>query len=296
MNYIYFLKGLPASGKSTWAKSEVVKDQGKTIRINKDDLREMMFSSKWSKEREKRILSVRNAITEEALKDGKNVIWDDTNFSKSHFNKAKEISHQCSTEVQVKVIEFDTPLVECLERNKDRKNPVPERVIWDMYYKYVLPKKVENNIYNTNLPNAIMCDIDGTLALHQERNPFEYYKCLTDKVNTPVKKLLQEFSENYKIIMVTGREDVQYLETEQEYSSVLEYTEAWLEQNEILYDEIFIREFGDHRPDYVTKKEIYENYIKDRYNILFVVDDRLQVINMWRELGLTCFDVAGHNF
>jgi hypothetical protein len=57
-----------------------------------------------------------------------------------------------------------------------------------------------------------------------------------------------------------------------------------------------MRKTDDNRKDCIVKKEIYETFIKDKYNVLFVMDDRNQVVNMWREQGLTCFQVADGNF
>ena len=44
-------KGLPASGKSTWAK-QYLDDNPGTKRVNKDDLRAMLDNGKWSKRNE----------------------------------------------------------------------------------------------------------------------------------------------------------------------------------------------------------------------------------------------------
>lgn len=53
-----------------------------------------------------------------------------------------------------------------------------------------------------------------------------------------------------------------------------------------------MRPDGDHRPDYVIKREIYEREIKDKYDVIGVFEDRQRCVDMWRALGLTCFQVA----
>jgi len=50
------------------------------------------------------------------------------------------------------------------------------------------------------------------------------------------------------------------------------------------------------RKDVIIKQEIYEEHIKDKYDVLFVMDDRNQVVEFWRSIGLTCFQVAEGNF
>ena len=73
-------------------------------------------------------------------------------------------------------------------------------------------------------------------------------------------------------------------------------TEDWLKKNGIEYDKLLMRVTDDVRKDSIIKKEIYENNIKGKYNVSLVLDDRNQVVEMWRDLGLTCFQVADGNF
>ncbi|KKL23847.1 hypothetical protein LCGC14_2421320, partial [marine sediment metagenome] len=53
MKQVTILKGLPASGKTTWAIGQIIKNPGKCKRINKDDLREMFDCGQWSRDNEK---------------------------------------------------------------------------------------------------------------------------------------------------------------------------------------------------------------------------------------------------
>jgi thiol-disulfide isomerase/thioredoxin len=89
---IIVLKGIPASGKSTWAKDILAKYPGKYKRINKDDLRAMLDDSKWTKDNEKFVLEMRDYLIQKSLEDGYNVILDDTNLAEKHLNKMKEIA------------------------------------------------------------------------------------------------------------------------------------------------------------------------------------------------------------
>ena len=61
-------------------------------------------------------------------------------------------------------------------------------------------------------------------------------------------------------------------------------------------DELFMRPTGDTRKDSILKKEIYDNHIKGKYNVKYVLDDRDSVVEMWREQGLTCLQVAPGDF
>ena len=53
-----------------------------------------------------------------------------------------------------------------------------------------------------------------------------------------------------------------------------------------MYDELYMRKDEDRRADYIIKKEIYDEFIEPHYNVQFVLDDRDQIVKMWRGLGL----------
>ena len=73
-------------------------------------------------------------------------------------------------------------------------------------------------------------------------------------------------------------------------------TEAWLVKHKVPYTALFMRPAGDMRKDVLIKQEIYEREIKGKYNVLFVLDDRQQVVYGWRALGLTVFQTAPGDF
>ena len=52
----------------------------------------------------------------------------------------------------------------------------------------------------------------------------------------------------------------------------------------------------DERKDVIIKREIFEQEIKDKYNVMFILDDRNQCVDFWRKIGLTCFQVDYGNF
>lgn len=283
---IIVLKGLPASGKSTWAKEFVSKNPG-WFRVNKDDLRSMMHEGKWSKGNEKQVLLVRDASINAALACGYNVIVDDTNFAPQHIEVIKNIADQHNANFEVKY--FDVPLVDCLVRNQTRTNRVPEHVIIDMYNKYVFPAKPKafNNI---KLPLAVVCDLDGTLAIHENRSPYEFHRCQEDGVNSSVLHCINMMKAGgHRIIFVSGREDscrdntIKWLEDECSFREDLDYL-------------IYMRKTGDKRKDSILKQEIYEREILPNFYIDFVLDDRQQVVDSLREMGLRVWQVARGDF
>ena len=131
-NIIYMLKGLPASGKSTYAESMM-----NIKRVSKDDLRAMINQGEYTKENEMFILDVRNYLIERALELGFDVVVDDTNLNPEHekaLHALAEAHRSC-----VEVVEINTPVEECIKRDIARSNPVGEDVIREMAEKHGFP-------------------------------------------------------------------------------------------------------------------------------------------------------------
>lgn len=281
---ILILQGLPASGKSTWAREHVATHEG-WQRINKDDLREMLHNGKWSGKNEKAVLRIRDASIRAALESGQNVIVDDTNFNPVHVDTITEIAKDYAAQVEVKF--FDVSLYECLIRNSLRPNKVPDKVIQDMYEKYVLPQKPKLQ-QDESLPKAICVDLDGTVALHKNRDPFDYNRCYDDEPNTPVVNCVKAMEAmGYKIVFVSAREDF-----------CRELSERWLLEKCNFKEgfELHMRKTGDFRKDSIVKDEIYKGRIMPRYYVEFILDDRKQVVDRLREMGFTVLQVAPGNF
>lgn len=138
---------------------------------------------------------------------------------------------------------------------------------------------------------AIICDIDGTLALRGDRSPYDHSTCIEDEVNRPVVSVLRSLGgRTYRngkceILLVSGREE-----------KFRQMTEWWLATHEIPYDFLFMRATDDTRPDTEVKEELYRQKVERCYEVKFVLDDRNRVVKMWRDLGLTCFQVRDGDF
>ncbi|MBL1210413.1 AAA family ATPase [Geminocystis sp. GBBB08] len=282
MKKVLILQGLPASGKSTFAKEILLKEPGRWVRVNKDLLREMAHASYWSEGNEKFIIKLRNQIILMALEEGKHVIIDDTNFGK-HIEKIKELV-KGKAEVKINDSFFKTPVEECIKRDLKRPNSVGKDVIMKMYNQFILPQ-VNPPEYNPDLPDAILVDMDGTLSILHNRSPYDVSKCDQDLPNQPVLETVYKWQDSTNIIVLSARTD-----------DGKELTEKWLKQHQVKYVNLYMRKTGDLRKDAIVKQEIYEEYIKDKYNVKFILDDRNQVVEMWRNLGLTVFQVGEGDF
>lgn len=282
MKKVFLLKGLPGSGKSTWAEYQM-RAVPNTKRINKDSLRAMLDCGKWTKANEKFVLATRDALILSALDEGCHVIVDDTNLVDKHEIHIREL---VKGKAEVVIKDFrDVPLEVCIERDLKRPNSVGETVIRRMYKDHIRPK-VEAPAFVEGVPWAIICDIDGTLALSGWRDPYDGSLANQDPVNEAVATLVRlPPGDEDKIILVSGRDE-----------KYREITEDWLKTNRIPFAFLYMRPANDSRQDVIVKQEIYREKIEGKYNVRFVLDDRNQTVQGWRDLGLTCLQVADGSF
>ncbi|HMQ48126.1 MAG TPA: AAA family ATPase [Saprospiraceae bacterium] len=290
MKKVLLLKGLPGSGKTTYAKKLLKESPHQYKRINRDDLRNMFDDGLFSKGNERFVRKVRDLLIVQALKEGKHVIVDDTNLV--HRNElsirqlVSEFNRENEDQVQVEVVEMDATLEESIRRDALREKPVGEKVIRDMH-RMSQRRNPEYVSQDEHLPKAILCDIDGTLALINGRSPYEESLCEQDLLHEPVARLVRQYHRiGYEVLLLSGRKD-----------SSREQTLNWLTKYQIPFQHLWMRRHDDTRKDAVIKQELYEEHIQGKYFIEFVLDDRDQVVDLWRNtLKLPCFQVFYGNF
>lgn len=140
---------------------------------------------------------------------------------------------------------------------------------------------------------VVLCDVDGTVALMGKgeagrRRFYDWHRVGEDDPNQPIINLVNVLrAGGYPIVFVSGRDEV-----------CRDATWTWLirrrvaEEGELL----FMRARKDNRPDNEVKLEIYRREIEPRWPVAWVLDDRDQVVQMWRSLGLTVLQVAPGGF
>lgn len=300
MRKIILTQGLPASGKSTWAR-EYQKKNPNTVLVNKDELRAMLHQGIHSKGREAMVLNIRDSIIMKALAERQDVIVHDTNLHYKHIDQIRKIAEMLPWKGTCEVIiqDFtDIPLEECIRRDQNRPNYVGEKVIRTMYNQYLKPKTeaIAALKWDENLPSTIICDLDGTLCLLNGRNPYDASTCENDLVNPAMYGILSAMQYKFENTMPEGKIKIMFCSGRED--KYRDQTIGWLRNNGMLEDsfKLYMRKTGDNRKDSIIKKEIYEEHIKGKYNVLFVLDDRNQVVDLWRSLGLTCLQVAPGDF
>ena len=137
-------------------------------------------------------------------------------------------------------------------------------------------------------PSAWLVDVDGTLALRRDRDPYDWRSAHTDAPNKPVVGLVQALERDPQIaaiIVVSGRhEQARYI------------TAKWLELHGIPFNKLLMRADGDYRSDEIVKEELFRNRVDPQFHVVGVLDDRDRVVQMWRRIGLVCLQVAPGDF
>lgn len=271
---ILILRGLPGCGKSTYAKKLLAKDPSYK-RVNKDEMRRMVDDGKYSREREAHIINLRDEFIYTSLELGYNVVVDDGNLHPKHIKRFEEIAEKADADLEVKF--FDVELKTCIKQDLMREHSVGEKVIRGFYNSFIKPVPAQY-VPPRDKPRAIIVDVDGTLAKCGDRDIYDGSKVYLDIVIEPIKRILIKYNENVggDIIIMSGRD-----------SKYREVTMKWLDDNNIPYDDVFMRKEDDVRQDSIVKEELFDSHIRHNYIIDYVLDDRLQVCRMWHSLGLT---------
>lgn len=297
-------RGLPGSGKSTWARQWVGEDPKGRAEVNRDLLRVMLHGG--YADAETQVTAVSHASIAALLASGVSVVCSDTNLPQRHARDLAKIASRAKAAVDVLDL-TDVPLETCLERNAVRtdKEPVPEDRIREMHARYIAgrrhplpwPEEAAESarglvpyVPKPGTPQAVLCDIDGTLAIHQGRSPYDYTRVSEDALNASVAEFLHLAANRIdgprRIVLLSGRPETARADTH-----------AWLARHRVLYDELHMRAAGDMRSDVIVKAELFDAHVRDRFTVAVALDDRDRVVRLWREgLGLPCWQVNYGDF
>lgn len=292
MSSIILMRGLPASGKSTWAKW-IARRNPDTVRVSRDDIRSQLYpGADYRDIDEDLVTEVETATARAALRNGKMVIVDAMHLQQRYVNRWQRLGYP------VEIAEFHEPLDTLLERNRQRpfEDTVPEEVIRKNFQKFTNKdgslRKVTLNpdqylidykyVPDNTLPEAFIFDIDGSLSHNDgHRSFYDYSKVYADTVHNHVASVCNDVGTSHHVLIVSGRED-----------SCRGETERWLRDNNIRYDELYMRSSGDNRADTIVKMEILRDKIAPEFEVIAAIDDRPSVCEMWRKVGVPTFQVG----
>ncbi|GAB4588680.1 hypothetical protein Ntsu_65120 [Nocardia sp. IFM 10818] len=244
--------------------------------------------------------AAQRAAVRALLSLGVSVIVDDTNLLLKVARDWADLAEELG--VSFSCLDFRTSLAECIandyERGRLGGRTVGASVIHRMAQKYPIQgwKPVEPraklNIQpyqpRETLTPAWIFDIDGTLAHMRDRSPYDWKRVSEDAPDLSVLRVLwslRHSNPGVKIIAVSGRD-----------GSSLADTIRWLQRHHATPDLLLMRAPGDNRKDSLVKLELFNDHIRDRFNVRGVFDDRNSVVAMWRRLGLKTFQVAEGDF
>lgn len=316
MPTLYIYRGLPASGKTTAARAWVAGDPSSNARVNRDDLREMAHAGVWrGQATEKQIVAMRNASIGTLLRTGYSVACDDTNLPQATCKDLAQLARNNGADWVV-IDLTNVGLTTCIARDAARAKPVGEDIIRSMHAKFLASHKgkplppvelpeiapaafTAPYAHTAGLPACIIVDVDGTVALADGRGPYEEDRVHEDLPNLPVISVVLAVGRGLinnadRVVFMSGRSD-----------GCREATEVWLKSHVCVpvssntlwrTASLHMRAAGDSRKDTIVKRELFEQHIRGKFNVLAVFDDRNSVVKMWRGLGLTCFQVAEGDF
>jgi len=298
---LIILVGISGSGKSTWSQKEWKSNPTKTVIVNRDKIRELLFGfteaqmvNYYQREDlnklENQVTKYQDELISFSLRNGKKVIVDNTHLKQSYLNEYAKYDYP------KKFILFNTPNHVALERDKNRNRRVGASIIekqlkqlnsllgkdfsfGEGIFEVDFDLKSENKtiVQCTMLPKAIICDIDGCLAQMTDRNPYDWNRVYEDKVQEHIKNIVNfHFENGYEVFIFTGRD-----------GSCYGLTKEWLEDNGVKFHHLYSRKEKDQRKDSVIKEELFREHVMNKYYVELVIDDRMQVIRMWNDLGLT---------
>ena len=311
MSTLYVTRGLPGSGKTTHAKNWVGENPKGRIRVNRDDIRMMLFGSKvgLSYEQEDLVTQVSRKAVKTGLRDGKDVIADDMHLRPKYIREMYQVAQSCEAD-DVVLVSFTPPLGILIDRQMSRpsEDMILPDVVRELYTKftrkgrllevesyseYLKSKSPQTSVENpyppytskgNDLPKAILVDIDGTLALNDSgRGWFEWTKVGQDSLIESVSDLVKaiQTGSTTHVIYMSGRDIECYDETKR-----------WLESHDLPEGDLIMRPNQDQRSDVIVKEELFNSHVRGKYNPWLVIDDRPSVCRMWRSLGLKVLQVG----
>lgn len=298
MTALTITRGYPGSGKSHKAHAWVAEDPENRARVNRDDLRKNLFGIYWGLTfaQENTITAVQRASVRALIRAGKDVIVDDTNLRLRNARAWADLAVELGAEFHVwdMLITAD----ECIGQDDDRDRTVGADVIRKMAARFPMPwpevKPSERSadtppaayVPDTTKPKAWLVDIDGTLAHMGDRSPYDITTVGNDTPDDTIVDLVKTIHQSGpELVIMSGRSDECRVDTIR-----------WLIGNGIDYSALHMRPAADKRADYKVKADLFDEYVRDRWNVIGVLDDRDQVVKMWRSIGLKCLQVADGAF
>jgi predicted kinase len=290
MPKLVLLVGPPGSGKSTMARKMVI-DQG-FERFNQDEQGKGHLHD-----------------FDIAVFDRKDIVVDRMNFNKQQRSRYLDIAKSKGYETEIVVLHenYRTCFERVMSRQghetiKDEKNA--RAALGTFFGKYERPEAGEADKITFLYPEGpkekvIVCDLDGTLCdvehrRHHVRKPdgvkkdwVSFFKEIpNDPINMWCKDIIEKFdATGLPTVFCSGRS-----------TNEQRHTKDWLEKHGLGKFPLYMRDRHDSRQDSIVKEIILDFELLTRYVPYFMIDDRKQVVEMWRKRGFVCLQCDEGDF
>lgn len=290
--------GVPGSGKTTLAQAIYDGAPNSTVLVSRDGLRAELYNGEGilANNLETELSSYQREIVKKTLRADKHVIVHDMNLREKYRKQWAELAWKMGADFKILDL-TSVPVSECLHRNQNRlmlgERGVDGDLIRNLHTKFIKPlngKPVpypesvqicpvvpEPYIAVPGTPKTIIVDIDGTVAdCTNVRSPYDATNYHLDKPKTKVIDLVRElhYDLGYEIVFCSGR-----------LGQFRTSTEEWLYEHVKVPFHLVMREVPG-RDDSVEKLYLFNEYIRNYYDVKYVIDDRDRVVDMWRTIGL----------
>jgi predicted kinase len=240
---------------------------------------------------EKLVSKLLHEQTRHLLLRGYNIVLDNTHLSEKYIEEVFfNYNHMANIEILFFYVDYDIATQRLKEREGANvnlhyleKQYKAFKVVKEKYKKQIFTPKVDTKYYPSepNLPKCCIIDLDGTLSLFDKKVKSPYNRDFeNDEVNIPVLYAIKEaLRNNIQIIFFSGRQNI-YRDTTMLFLTIS------CELNEDNF-KLFMRDTDDFRSDDIIKMELFDKHIRDKYEVIFAIDDRLQVIEgVWNKLDI----------
>ena len=283
MAHVEILRGISGSGKSTYART-----QTDALIVSRDLIRPMfgvVGKTVLSPEKERLVTRIELDLIREALYRGQDVIVDNTNLNGQFATRYADLAHTMGATFSEKLFGVDVNVAV-------GRTDVPDSVVYRQAAQFAkikpvvsrLPEPIRPIVMGEDYPEAIIVDVDGTLAYidpDSPRDPYDGSRAHEDLVDETQAEILNGLDERYDFYIVPGRG--------LRHRAV---TVEWLNNHGIVDDHLWTRPNDDTSiPDAWVKYRIAKEIAKT-HKIVGVFDDRERVVDMWRAAGIKTFDVG----
>lgn len=300
MTELIITRGYPASGKTTLARQWVANEGERRARSNRDEIRASNFAAEGilSYATEQLITKIQQDQVRTLLQSGRSVMVDDMNLRLRYARVWADLAREEG--VTFNVLNVTTPASQCVlwdeERRQRGDRHVGAEVICNLATRFPLgrwpevmpstePARPRWEPYEPIpcLPAAYLVDLDGTCAKKRqgpdERGWHDYARVGEDMPNPWVLRMVAALAHGADIVFMSGRKEFC---REATLDWLEEYLGPWAAND----CPLFMRADGDNRSDDIVKYELFNEHVRERFNVLGVLDDRDRVVAMWRAIGL----------